>query len=249
MSLAPLAVVTGANSGIGLETARRLASTGYRVVMAVRSPSRGREAAGSLTGDVRVARLDLASLSSVADFAAGLAADGRPVDLLITNAGVMAVPARHTTADGFELQFGTNYLGHFALTARLLPLLVAARAPRVVSLSSGTHWFGRIDLDDLQSERSYSPSRAYAQSKLAMLMFAGELQRRSDAAGWGLLSNAAHPGGLAHQPADRRTDPGHRPDRRRRPHPPQHADPRHVAGRGQRGAVHPVRGDQPGRRP
>jgi NAD(P)-dependent dehydrogenase (short-subunit alcohol dehydrogenase family) len=194
MSLAPLAVVTGANSGIGLETARRLASTGYRVVMAVRSPSRGREAAGSLTGDVRVARLDLASLSSVADFAAGLAADGRPVDLLITNAGVMAVPARHTTADGFELQFGTNYLGHFALTARLLPLLVAARAPRVVSLSSGTHWFGRIDLDDLQSERSYSPSRAYAQSKLAMLMFAGELQRRSDAAGWGLLSNAAHPG-------------------------------------------------------
>ena len=121
-------------------------------------------------------------------------ADGRPVDLLVNNAGVMAVPARQTTADGFELQFGTNYLGHFALTGRLLPLLTLAPAPRVTSLSSGTHWFGRINLDDLQSERSYSANGAYAQSKLAMLMFAGELQRRSDAAGWGLNSNAAHPG-------------------------------------------------------
>jgi NAD(P)-dependent dehydrogenase (short-subunit alcohol dehydrogenase family) len=113
---------------------------------------------------------------------------------LINNAGVMAVPDRRTTADGFELQFGTNYLGHFALTLGLLPLLSAAPAPRVTSLSSGTHWIGRIDLDDLQSTRAYRPVRAYAQSKLALLMFAGELQRRSDAAGWGLLSNAAHPG-------------------------------------------------------
>jgi len=190
----PLAVVTGANSGIGLETARTLASSGWSVVMAVRSPDRGRAAAAGLTGDLRVAALDLASLESVASFAALLRAAGEPIDLLVNNAGVMAVPTRHTTADGFELQFGTNYLGHFALTARLLPLLTTAPAPRVVSLSSGTHWFGRIDLDDLQSERSYAPSRVYAQSKLAMLMFAGELQRRSDAAGWGLLSNAAHPG-------------------------------------------------------
>ena len=189
-----LAIVTGANSGIGLETARTLASSGYTVVLAVRSPERGRAAAAGLSGDVRVAPLDLASLASVSAFARRLRQDGRPVDLLINNAGVMAVPARHTTADGFELQFGTNYLGHFALTARLLPLLVAAPAPRVVSLGSGMHFFGRIDLDDLQSERSYSPARAYAGSKLAMLMFAGELQRRSDAAGWGLLSTAAHPG-------------------------------------------------------
>ncbi|MGX6605499.1 SDR family oxidoreductase [Micromonosporaceae bacterium Da 78-11] len=190
----PLAVVTGANSGIGLETARKLATSGYSVVLAVRSPAKGAAAAASLGGDVQVEPLDLASLSSVAAFASTLLAEGRPLDLLINNAGVMAVPARHTTADGFELQFGTNYLGHFALTARLLPLLVAASAPRVVSLSSGTHWTGRIDLADLQSERSYSAQRAYAQSKLAMLLFAGELQRRSTAAGWGLLSNAAHPG-------------------------------------------------------
>src|SRR5206468_3001649 len=102
---------------------------------------------------------------------------GRPIDLLINNAGVMAVPTRKTTADGFELQIGTNYLGHFALTARLLPLLTAAPAPRVTSLSSGVHWIGRIDLDDLQSVRSYSTGRVYAQSKLAMLLFAAELLR------------------------------------------------------------------------
>ncbi len=189
-----LAVVTGANSGVGLETARALASSGFTVVLAVRSAERGRAAAAGIAGDTRVAELDLASLTSVSTFAGRLLATGEPIDLLINNAGVMAVPNRHTTADGFELQFGTNYLGHFALTARLLPLLTAATAPRVVSLSSGTHWAGRIDLDDLQSERAYSPSRAYAQSKLAMLLFAGELQRRSDAAGWGLLSAAAHPG-------------------------------------------------------
>jgi NAD(P)-dependent dehydrogenase (short-subunit alcohol dehydrogenase family) len=190
----PFTVITGANSGVGFETARVLAGSGHTVVMAVRSLDKGRAAAAQLTGDVRVVRLDLASLTSVAEFAASLIAEGHPIDLLINNAGVMAVPSRHTTADGYELQFGTNYLGHFALTARLLPLLAAASAPRVVSLSSGTHWAGRIDLDDLQSERSYSAGRAYAESKLAMLLFAGELQRRSDAAGWGLLSTAAHPG-------------------------------------------------------
>jgi NAD(P)-dependent dehydrogenase (short-subunit alcohol dehydrogenase family) len=189
-----LAVVTGANSGVGREVAGRLAAAGASVVLAVRSAAKGAAAARDMSGTPRVAELDLADLASVSALAEALHADGRPIDLLINNAGVMAVPARRTTADGLELQFGTNYLGHFALTARLLPLLTAAPAPRVTSLSSGVHWFGRIDLDDLQSERSYSPWGAYAQSKLAMLIFAGELQRRSDTYGWGLLSTAAHPG-------------------------------------------------------
>src|SRR3954451_18721061 len=191
-----LSVVTGANSGVGRETARRLAAAGAEVVLAVRSHDKGLSAAREMSGGpVTVVELDLADLESVRAFAAELTSGGRPLDLLIINAGVMAVPTRRTTADGFELQFGTNYLGHFALTARLLPLLVAPPAPRVVSLSSGVHWFGRIDVADLQSVAHYSASRAYAQSKLAMLLFAGELQRRSDAAGWDLRSNAAHPGG------------------------------------------------------
>ena len=116
------------------------------------------------------------------------------LDLLINNAGVMALPRRQTTADGFEMQFGTNHLGHFALTARLMPLLRRASGPRVVSVSSLAHRTGFIDFDDLQGERVYSPWKAYGQSKLATLMFALELQRRSDAAGWNLTSNAAHPG-------------------------------------------------------
>src|SRR4051812_14809462 len=129
-----LAVVTGANSGVGRETARRLAAAGAEVVLAVRAGDKGRAAAREMSGGpVTVAELDLADLASVRAFAARLAESGRPLDLLINNAGVMAVPDRRTTADGFELQFGTNYLGHFALTARLLPLLVAAPAPRVVS--------------------------------------------------------------------------------------------------------------------
>ena len=189
-----LAVVTGANSGVGRETARRLAAAGADVVLAVRTPAKGAEAARDMAGHPGVEELDLASLASIEAFADRMLTAGRPIDLLINNAGVMAVPTRKTTADGFELQIGTNYLGHFALTARLLPLLTAAGAPRVTSLSSGVHWFGRINLDDLQSTRSYSAWRAYAQSKLAMLLFAAELQRRSDVAGWGILSNSAHPG-------------------------------------------------------
>jgi NAD(P)-dependent dehydrogenase (short-subunit alcohol dehydrogenase family) len=133
-------------------------------------------------------RLDLASLASIADFSQRMHSRQSP-DLLINNAGVMALPRRRTTADGFEMQFGTNYLGHFALTARLMPLLRRASAPRVVSVSSLAHRF-----DDLQGARVYSPWKAYGQSKLAMLMFALELQRRSDATGWNLISNAAHPG-------------------------------------------------------
>jgi NAD(P)-dependent dehydrogenase (short-subunit alcohol dehydrogenase family) len=146
--------------------------------------------------DAKVAyeTLDLANLASVADFAARFAAAHASLDLLINNAGVMALPTRQTTADGFEMQFGTNYLGHYALTAHLLPWLRRGNQPRVVNLSSLTHRSGVINFDDLQGARSYSPIKAYSQSKLAMLMFALELQRRSNVAGWGLMSNAAHPG-------------------------------------------------------
>ena len=121
-------------------------------------------------------------------------ADGRPIDLLINNAGVMAVPKRHTTADGFELQLGTNHLGHFALTGRLLPLLRAATSPRVTTVSSGAHLMGSIHFDDLQLERGYRAWTAYSQSKLANLLFAQQLERLSRANGWGILSDAAHPG-------------------------------------------------------
>ena len=137
--------------------------------------------------------LDLASLASVADFAQRMHVR-QSLDLLINNAGVMALPRRQTTADVFEMQFGTNHLGHFALTARLMPLLRRASGPRVVSLSSLVHRTGFIDFNDLQGVRVYSPWKAYGQSKLACLMFALKLQRRSDAAGWNLISNAAHPG-------------------------------------------------------
>jgi NAD(P)-dependent dehydrogenase (short-subunit alcohol dehydrogenase family) len=138
-------------------------------------------------------RLDLASLASIAEFAERMHAR-TSLNILINNAGVMALPRRQVTVDGFEMQFGTNHLGHFALTARLLPLLRRANAPRVVSLSSLAHRTGRIDFNDLQGARLYSPWKAYGQSKLACLMFALELQRRSDAAGWKVTSNAAHPG-------------------------------------------------------
>jgi NAD(P)-dependent dehydrogenase (short-subunit alcohol dehydrogenase family) len=137
--------------------------------------------------------LDLANLASIADFAQRMHVR-QSLDLLINNAGVMALPRRLTTADGFEMQFGTNHLGHFALTARLMPLLRRASGARVVSLSSLAHRTGLIDFNDLQGARVYSPWKAYGQSKLAYLMFALELQRRSDAAGWNLISNAAHPG-------------------------------------------------------
>ncbi len=155
-----LAVVTGANSGIGLETARRLALAGADVVLAVRSVDKGNRAADDIRttapdATVSVTVLDLASLASIEAFAASMVADGRPIDLLINNAGVMAVPKRHTTTDGFELQLGTNHLGHFALTGRLLPLLRAATSPRVTTVSSGAHLMGSIHFDDLQLERGY----------------------------------------------------------------------------------------------
>jgi NAD(P)-dependent dehydrogenase (short-subunit alcohol dehydrogenase family) len=193
------AVVTGATGGLGYETALALAGAGATVVLTGRNDAKGRHALDGIRArfpDARIAyeTLDLASLASVADFAGRFAAAHTALDLLINNAGVMALPTRQTTADDFEMQFGTNYLGHYALTARLLPRLRRGKQPRVVNLSSLAHRTGKIDFDDLQGARSYRPWKAYSQSKLAMLMFALELQRRSDAAGWGLMSNAAHPG-------------------------------------------------------
>jgi NAD(P)-dependent dehydrogenase (short-subunit alcohol dehydrogenase family) len=193
------AVVTGANSGIGYETALALAHAGAEVTLAVRSEQKGKEAVAKIRAlspqaNVRLELLDLSKLASVAEFSRRLNAEGQPLDILINNAGVMMLPQRQLTAEGFEMQFGVNYLGHYALTAQLLSLLRKAPAPRVVNLSSLMHRVGKIHFDDLQLERGYTPAKAYAQSKLAPLMFALELQRRSDANGWGLMSNAAHPG-------------------------------------------------------
>jgi NAD(P)-dependent dehydrogenase (short-subunit alcohol dehydrogenase family) len=192
------AVVTGANSGIGFETARALAAKGARVVLACRSEEKGRDASLRLRAavpeaDARFEPLDLGALASVRRFAEKLAAEERRLDLLVNNAGVM-MPPYGRTADGFETQLGTNHLGHFALTGLLLPRLLATPRARVISVSSLAHFWGRIDFDDLQAERSYNATRAYGQSKLANLLFARELQRRFEAAGVDALSAAAHPG-------------------------------------------------------
>ena len=193
-----LAIITGATGGLGLETALVLAGKQAEVVLAARNPAKGAEAERLIRSRhpdaaVRFELLDLASLASVRAFAERYLATGRPIDILIDNAGVMALPTRQTTVDGFEMQFGTNYLSHFALVGRLLPLLIGAKA-RVAQLSSVAHRSGHIRLDDLNYQTHYSPWPVYQQSKLAMLMFALELQRRSDAHGWGLTSVAAHPG-------------------------------------------------------
>jgi NAD(P)-dependent dehydrogenase (short-subunit alcohol dehydrogenase family) len=193
------AIVTGANSGLGLELTRRLAKAGAHVTLAVRNESRGDAAIATLSAENPDARLalrliDLSSLESVATFADAMLREAQPIDILINNAGIMMPPKREVTDDGFELQFEANYLGHFALTAQLLPLLRASGSARVVNLSSIYARAGRLEWDNLQSEKRYSPGRAYGLSKLAMLMFARELQRRSDEAGWGVLAAAAHPG-------------------------------------------------------
>ncbi len=183
------AVVTGANSGLGLATAQALGDHGARVVLAVRDQARGQAAAATVAGAAEVRPLDLARLESVRAFARDW--DG-PVDLLVNNAGVM-VPPLSRTADGFELQFGTNHLGHFALTNLLLPRLTPMA--RVVTVSSGVHYAGRLDFSDLNWERRpYRRWRAYGQSKLANLLFTSELQRRLTAAGSAVRSMAAHPG-------------------------------------------------------
>jgi NAD(P)-dependent dehydrogenase (short-subunit alcohol dehydrogenase family) len=187
-----VAVVTGANSGLGLVTATELARRGARVVLAVRNTAAGAEAARRIGGDVEVRELDLASLASVRAFAAGLA--GEAVDLLINNAGVVLLGPRRTSADGFELQLATNMIGHFALTGLLLGNLSAARAARVVSLSSITHKGAHLDFDDLMYERGYRATRAYGRSKLATTVFGVELDRRLRAAGSPVLSALAHPG-------------------------------------------------------
>src|SRR5580692_7350920 len=193
-------VITGANSGTGKEAARRLAAAGANVIMAVRTPAKGEAAGAELLAErpgahLEVRRVDLADLASVREFADGLLADGTPIDVLINNAGVMAPPTRMTTADGFELQFGSNYLGPFALTLRLLPLVLAAPAPRVVTMSSGVASYGRIRFDDLEWERRrYSPNLSYAQSKLADLMMTLHLADLAAERDWNLMSNAAHPG-------------------------------------------------------
>jgi NAD(P)-dependent dehydrogenase (short-subunit alcohol dehydrogenase family) len=192
------AVVTGGNSGLGLETTRQLARAGARVVLACRDTAKGEAARERIRadvpdGDIEVAALDLASLASVRDFAERIGSQAIGLDLLINNAGVMA-PPRRETADGFELQFGTNHLGHFALTAQLLGAMEGRGDGRVVTVSSGAHRMGKINFDDLQSERGYSRWRAYGQSKLANLLFAFELDRRLRAAGSPIKSLAAHPG-------------------------------------------------------
>jgi NAD(P)-dependent dehydrogenase (short-subunit alcohol dehydrogenase family) len=180
-------IVTGANSGIGRAAARALAAAGARVVLAVRDTTKGRDAGATMAGETEVRRLDLASLASVREFAAGWEGD---IDVLINNAGVM-VPPLTRTADGFELQFGTNHLGHFALTNLLLEHVTG----RVVTVSSTGHRMGMIDFDDLNWERKpYKRWRAYGQSKLANLLFTAELQRRLTAAGSTVLATAAHPG-------------------------------------------------------
>ncbi|MEV8438621.1 oxidoreductase [Actinosynnema sp. NPDC051121] len=189
-----VAVVTGANSGLGLVTATELARHGARVVLAVRDTAAGEEAARRIGGEVEVRELDLARLASVRAFAAKLAADHPVVDLLVNNAGVVLLGPRRTSADGFELQLGTNVLGHFALTGLLLDNLAAAREARVVSLSSITHKTAHLDFDDLMSERGYRATAAYGRSKLATTVFGVELDRRLRAAGSPIVSVLAHPG-------------------------------------------------------
>jgi len=192
-----VAVITGANTGLGYETATALAAKGARVVLAVRNLDKGKAAADLITrahpgADVSVTELDLTSLQSVRDAADQIRAGFDQIDLLVNNAGVMMTP-KSTTRDGFELQFGTNHLGHFAFTGLLLDRLLATPLSRVVSVSSNGHRVGRIRFDDLQSTRRYSRMGAYGQSKLANLLFTYELQRRLS--GTDTIAVAAHPGG------------------------------------------------------
>lgn len=193
------ALITGANSGIGYQAALELARAGAAVLLGCRDLAKGRAALERLRSEVpgaqaEVAELDMASLASLHAFAASWLAGDRPLDLLINNAGVMAIPTRELTADGFERQFGTNHLGHFALTGLLLPFLLRAPAPRVVTVASLAHRGGRIEFDNLQLERGYTPWGAYNNSKLANILFARELDRRARSAASPLLSLPVHPG-------------------------------------------------------
>lgn len=193
-----LAVVTGASDGIGFVIATRLAGAGAEVIMPVRNPAKGENAAGRVRdlvpgATVSTRPLDLSSLESVSSFTDQLASEGRPIDILINNAGVMTPPSRQVTRDGFELQLGTNHLGHFALTLGLLPLLRQGKA-RVTHQTSIAARSGAINWGDLNWENSYNVRKAYSQSKIAVGLFARELDQRSAAAGWGITSNLSHPG-------------------------------------------------------
>jgi len=192
-------VVTGANSGTGKEAAKRLAEAGADVILAVRTPAKGEQAKAEFLAahpgaHVEVRELDLADLSSVRAFSTALIDEGRPLDVLVNNAGVMNIPQRMESADGFELQLATNFLGPFALTVELLPLLLTARSPRVVTMSSGAANWARIDFDDLQSLRAYGPTRAYGQSKLADMLMMTHLADLATERQWPLMSVGAHPG-------------------------------------------------------
>ena len=192
------AVVTG-TGGLGYEDALALARAGASVVIAGRNPQKGGEAVARIQQDVpgahiRFGRLDLGNLASVARFADELRAEQPSLDILINNAGVMTPPQRQVPSDGYELQLGTNHLGHFALTAHLLPLLKNGKQARVISLGSVAARNGAIDFSDLQAERSYNAMAVYSQSKIACIMFAFEFSRRSKQANWGIQSMAAHPG-------------------------------------------------------
>ncbi|MGG5373263.1 oxidoreductase [Enterococcus sp. AZ196] len=194
-------VITG-TGGLGYEAAITLAGAGANVIIAGRNPEKGRKAVDGIksvypNAIISFQQLDLADLASIKKFSEVIQSRFKKLDILINNAGVMAVPERHVTKDKFELQLGTNYLGHFALTAHLIPLLRKVQTPRVVTVSSMAHRSGKIHFDDLQLEQNYDPDVAYSQSKLACLMFALELHKRSVAAGWGITSIGVHPGGVA----------------------------------------------------
>lgn len=204
-------LVTGANSGIGYQAARELARHGAVVLLGCRSVAKGQAARDSIVKEqpgaqVEIVELDLASLDSIRSFAQAYVAGGAKLDVLVNNAGVMALPTRELTVDGFERQFGTNHLGHFALTGLLMPSLLAATAPRVVTVASLAHRNGKIEWDNLQGERSYSAWGAYNASKLANILFARELDRRAKEAGSKLVSVAVHPGVSATNIANYGTD-------------------------------------------
>lgn len=208
------ALVTGAASGLGLDTAKALAAAGAHVILSDRNVDAGEAAAGQLRASGAQAEfraLDLGDLAAIRRFAETVRAEGTALDLLVNNAGLLPPLQRAATRDGFELKFGVSHLGHFALTDGLLPALLQSKARRVVSVSSLVHAHGKIDFDDLQAEKSYEPQRAYNQTKLACLIFALELQARADTAGVALTSVAAHPGvartAIGNQ---RKTDPPRR---------------------------------------
>ena len=193
------ALITGANSGIGYQAAVELARHGAHVLLGCRNAAKGADALQRLLAEVpgaqaEVVELDMASLASIRSFVGAFATRGGALDLLINNAGVMALPQRELTVDGFERQFGTNHLGHFALTGLLMPQLLAAPAPRVVTVASSAHRNGKMEFDNLQSERKYSPWGAYSASKLANILFARELEKRARAVGSKLVSIPVHPG-------------------------------------------------------